>query len=57
MGKTGQGGEGPQISRPGRPGWADGQDQVLSEYILLPTAKFIAPRSVRAGDSLVRVSA
>jgi hypothetical protein len=35
----------------------DGQDQVLSEYILLPTAKLVAPRSVRAGDSFVRVSA
>jgi hypothetical protein len=34
-----------------------GQDQVLSEYILLPTAKLVAPRSVRAGDSFVRVSA
>ena len=26
----------------------DGQDQALSEYILLPTAKLVAPRSVRA---------
>lgn len=49
--------------RPGRrsPGICacedDGQDQVLSEYILLPTAKLVAPRSVRAGDSFVRVSA
>jgi hypothetical protein len=31
--------------------------QQLSEYILLPTAKLVAPRSVRAGDSFVRVSA
>jgi len=35
----------------------DGQDQALSEYILLPTAKLVAPRSVRVGDSFVRVSA
>jgi hypothetical protein len=35
----------------------DGQDQVLSEYILSPTVKLVAPRSVRAGDSFVRVSA
>jgi hypothetical protein len=33
------------------------QQRVLSEYILLPTAKLVAPRSVRAGDSFVRVSA
>ena len=49
------------LTRPPLPGICacedDGQDQVLSEYILLPTAKLVAPRSVRAGDSFVRVSA
>jgi hypothetical protein len=46
----------PQRSVPA-PAAHDGQDQVLSEYVLLPTAKLVAPRSVRAGDSFVRVSA
>jgi hypothetical protein len=44
-------------NRPRKTSEDDGQDQVLSEYILLPTAKLVAPGSVRAGDSFVRVSA